>query len=140
MIEITTAIVLLVSSIYGSAEIAIAQEVNDSLNTQSQTAIVNPVTLQNYVQEYFRETPILAKVAKCESRNRQFGLDGQVLRGEVNSADVGLMQINEHYHDDEAVKMGLDLKTVDGNLAYAKHLYEEEGTAPWNASKKCWNR
>ncbi|MFA7252801.1 MAG: hypothetical protein WC027_03005 [Candidatus Paceibacterota bacterium] len=140
MIEITTAVAFLVSSLYGAADVAIAQEVNDSLNTQSQTAIVNPVTLEDYVQEYFRETPILAKVAKCESRYRQFGLDGQVLRGEVNSADVGLMQINEHYHDDEAIEMGLDLKTVDGNLAYAKHLYESEGTKPWNASKKCWNR
>jgi hypothetical protein len=139
MIELTSAIALLVTSLYGPVS-AVAQDVSTSANTQSQTAIESPVTLEKYVQAYFAETPILAQVSKCESRFRQFGTDGQVLRGEVNHDDVGLMQINEHYHADKAKALGLDLKTVDGNLAYAKHLYEAEGTAPWSASKPCWNK
>lgn len=140
MIEITSAVIFLVSSLYGSANIAVAQDLGDNDNSQSQTAIVSPMTLEAYVQAYFAETPILAKISKCESRTRQFGKDGKVLRGEVNSDDVGLMQINEQYHAKEAKALGLDLESVEGNLAYAKHLYDTEGTKPWNASKKCWNK
>lgn len=140
MIELTSAVVLLVSSLYGSANVAVAQDVSNSLNTQSQTAIENPVTLPDYVKAYFVETPILAKIAMCESTYRQTDKEGKVLRGKVNPDDVGLMQINEYYHGAKALSMGLDLETVDGNLAYAKYLYEKEGTAPWKASAKCWNK
>jgi hypothetical protein len=139
IIELTSAVALLVSSLYGPVS-AVAQDVSNSSNTQSQTAIENPITLPDYVKAYFAETPILAKVAKCESTYRQVGSDGKVLRGKVNSDDVGLMQINEHYHGEKAKSMGLDLETIEGNLAYAKYLYEKEGTAPWSASAKCWNK
>lgn len=138
MIEITSAIVFLVSSLYGSADTAVAQDVANSANTQSNTPVTMPVTLEAYVYEYFAETPILAEISKCESRYRQFNSDGSVLRGQVNSDDVGLMQINEIYHKKRAEGLGLDLETINGNLAYAKYLYENEGTTPWNASKPCW--
>jgi len=49
------------------------------------------------------------------------------------------MQINEYYHTDKAKKLGLNLRTVEGNLAYAKYLYDKEGTQPWISSSKCWN-
>jgi hypothetical protein len=35
--------------------------------------------------------------------------------------------------------MGLDIETLDGNLAYARHLYRTQGTAPWVYSEHCWN-
>lgn len=140
MIEITTAIALLVSSLYGSATIAVAQDVHNSENTQSKEIIASPVTLAAYVQNYFRETPILAKIAKCESTLRHVDKNGEVLRGKVNPDDVGLMQINEHYHGEKAKELGLDLETVNGNLAFAKYLYEKEGTTPWNASAPCWDK
>lgn len=138
MIEITTAIFFLVSSLYGSANIAIAQDVGDSFSTHQDKAVTKPVTLESYVREYFAETPILAEIAKCESRFRQVGKDGNVLRGEVNKSDLGLLQVNKYYHGEKAEDLGFDLMTVDGNLAYAQYLYDKEGTAPWNASKKCW--
>jgi len=138
MIELTSAIILLVTSLYGSANVAVAQEVTGSVNTQSDTAIEKPITLESYVREYFKETPILAEIAKCESRFRQVGKDGQVLRGESNKSDLGLLQVNEYYHGGKALDLGFDLTTVNGNLAYAKYLYDKEGTKPWNASKKCW--
>jgi hypothetical protein len=80
----------------------------------------------------------MAEVAYCESTFRQFGEDGQPLRGHVNKADVGVMQINETVHLATATKMGLDLETLDGNLAYARHLYRTQGTAPWVYSAHCW--
>jgi hypothetical protein len=139
MIELTSAVILLVSSLYGPAT-AVAQDVSNSANTQKVSAIETPVTLEAYVQAYFAETPVLAKIAFCESTLRQVGKDGQVLRGKVNSDDVGLMQINEVYHGDKAKSLGLDLESIEGNLAYAKYLYEKEGTAPWSASAKCWRK
>jgi hypothetical protein len=138
MIEITSAIVFFVSSLYGTANIAVAQGIENSDNTQSKTPIENPITLESYVREYFKETPILAEIARCESGFRQVGSDGEVLRGKVNKSDLGLLQVNEYYHGEKAVDLGYDLTTVNGNLAYAKFLYDKEGTKPWNASAKCW--
>ena len=138
MIEITTAIVLLVSSLVSPTNVAVAQDVMNSSNTQSKEAIESPVTLEVYVREYFKETPILAEISRCESTFRQVDKDGEVLRGIVNKSDLGLMQVNTYYHGEKAEELGFDLMTVDGNLAYAKYLYEKEGTTPWNSSKKCW--
>jgi hypothetical protein len=137
MIEITTAIFFLVSSLYGSANIAVAQDVDSSLNTQGKV-VTKPITLESYVREYFIETPILAEIARCESSFRQVGKDGKVLLGEVNKSDLGLLQVNKYYHGEKAEDLGFDLETVDGNLAYAKYLYDKEGTKPWSASQKCW--
>jgi len=140
MLELTSAIILLTSSLIGSPNSAIAQDIGNSLNTQSSTPVVEPVTLSEYVANYFIETPIMAEIARCESQFRQFNPDGSVLRGVVNKSDLGLLQINEYYHGDKAIKLGLDLRTIDGNLAYAKYLYEKEGSTPWNSSKKCWDK
>lgn len=80
----------------------------------------------------------MIRIAWCESRFRQYDKDGTLFRGKVNSSDVGVMQINTYYHLNTAKKMGLDLETVEGNMAYAKYLYEREGTTPWNSSSACW--
>lgn len=139
MIELTSAIVFLVTSLYGGGtSIAVAQDVGDSLNTQSKSPIEKPITLEAYVREYFKETPILAEISRCESNFRQVDSRGEVLRGRVNKSDLGLMQVNEYYHGEKAEDLGFDLTTINGNLAYAKYLYDKEGTRPWNASKKCW--
>jgi hypothetical protein len=138
MIEITTAVIFLVSSLYGSANIAVAQEIGNSANTQGINAITKPITLESYVREYFAETPILIEIARCESSFRQVDKNGKILRGEVNKSDLGLFQVNEYYHGEKAEDLGFDLLTVNGNLAYAKYLYDKEGTKPWSASEKCW--
>lgn len=98
----------------------------------------NPETLGVYVREYFSDTPILADIAWCESRMRHFGEDGKIFRGKANPNDVGVMQINTGFHSEDAKELGIDLYSLSGNLAYAKHLYEKEGTKPWRASKPCW--
>lgn len=97
-----------------------------------------PKVLQEYVVDHFTDTPILADIARCESRFRHFDRDGNVIRGEVNRGDVGVMQINEFYHSDRAETLGFDLHTLEGNIAYAKYLYEKEGTRPWDSSSRCW--
>jgi len=139
MIELTSAIIFLVTSLYGGGtSVAVAQDVTNSDNTQTKTSVEMPLTLEKYVREYFKETPILAEIARCESTFRQVGKDGKVLRGEANKSDLGLLQVNEYYHGEKATDLGFDLSTVNGNLAYGKYLYDKEGTKPWSASEKCW--
>lgn len=116
----------------------------DSISTESNVADttvveVHPVTTEEKVKEYFKDTPILSQIAFCESRFRQFNEQGEVLRGMVNSRDVGVMQINEYYHLDKAQELGYNIYTLEGNLGYAKNLYERQGAAPWVHSSKCWS-
>jgi len=79
----------------------------------------------------------LVQIARCESNYVQF-VGTQVLRGRVNPKDVGLLQINEFYHLEESKKLGIDIYTTEGNIAYGKYLYDHQGTQPWSASKPCW--
>ncbi len=97
-------------------------------------------TVEQYVREYFQGAPIMAEVARCESRFKQFDNDGSIHRGVVNNKDLGVMQVNEYYHGKTADKLGLDLYTIQGNVAYAKYLYEKEGVQPWASSSACWSK
>jgi hypothetical protein len=98
------------------------------------------VNVEAYVREYFKDTPILAEIARCESHFTQFTKSGKVLRGRVVPQDVGVMQINETYHLKESKKLGFDIYTLDGNLAYGQYLYEKLGARPWLASSPCWGK
>lgn len=97
-------------------------------------------TTEEVIKDYFKDTPILIDVARCESQYRQFDQNGNIIRGVYNPDDVGVMQINEFYHAKTAKKLGYDLYSLEGNMAYAKYLYEKEGTAPWEYSSKCWGK
>ena len=81
---------------------------------------------------------VAIRIAKCESTLRQFNSQGEVLRGVVNPSDVGLFQLNETYHLKQSLNKGLDIYTTEGNIEYAMHLLETQGTEPWNWSKPCW--
>lgn len=95
--------------------------------------------VETYVRTYFADIPVLAEIARCESHFRHVDVrTGTTLRGVVNTSDVGVMQINTHYHGATARRLGLDLHILEDNLAYARHLYEREGTQPWSASRACW--
>ena len=110
-----------------------------SISDDMKKTITAP-TVKDIVSDYFKDTPILAKVAGCESEFRQVDSNGNILRGIENHGDVGVMQINETYHLDRATKLGLNIYTLQGNMAYAKVLYNEFGTAPWMASSACWSK
>lgn len=100
-----------------------------------------PQTVKEYVETYFgaQGESVMEAIAGCESQYRQFDTDGTVYRGEQNHQDVGVMQINEHYHLKEAQALGYDLYTEAGNVAFAQYLYEKQGTAPWSSSSSCWD-
>jgi len=102
--------------------------------------ITDPENVKRFIENYFSDIPLLKKVAFCESSFRHFEKDGSVRRGKQNRYDVGVMQINELYHAKEAKALGIDLETIDGNVAFARHLFEREGSRPWNSSSPCWDK
>jgi len=106
--------------------------------TETRTASKNGMSAEEYVKNYFSDVPIMIEIAKCESRFRQFDKNGDVLRGEKNRLDRGVMQINEFYHSESSDKLGFDIMTIEGNTAYARYLFEKFGVKPWSSSSKCW--
>ncbi len=102
--------------------------------------ISDPKNVERFIADYFADIPIMAKIAKCESRNRHLDSRGQVLKGEVTPLDRGVMQINLYYHEKTAEKLGLDVHDLDDNVAYARYLYEKQGAKPWMSSSACWSK
>lgn len=142
MIEFTTGIVFLVSSMYGSGSMtANTVDVQPLTTSSTHAPMVSNVSrelVKKYLKENFADTPILMEIARCESEFRQFDSNGQLIRGRVDKADVGVMQINERYHLETSKKLGFDIHTIEGNVAYAKYLYSKSGSEPWSASQPCW--
>lgn len=101
---------------------------------------VTPADTEAVVRDYFSDIPVMIEVARCESQFRHTLADGSVLRGVVDNRDTGVMQINSYYHAATADKLGLDIEDLHDNLAYARSLYEKQGTQPWNSSAPCWKR
>jgi hypothetical protein len=120
------------------------QDQVEVVRTKSQKEVAREIdgimSTEKYVKQYFSDVPIMIQIARCESTYRHLDPDGNIHRGQVNSKDVGVMQINEYYHLDEAQKNDYDIYTLEGNTAYARRLYEKEGTRPWNSSKPCWGK
>jgi hypothetical protein len=96
------------------------------------------ISAEEEVRAYFADIPIMVDIARCESRYRHYDTTGGVLRGVVNNLDRGVMQINEGYHAKTATQLGIDILTLEGNLAYARYLYQTQGTNPWVSSSPCW--
>ena len=150
MIEFTTGMALIVSSMYMvgstpaySANIAKAVATTSSeavYSTTTDKVITSSKDVEKYVREQYVDEPILVDIARCESTFRQYDADGTIMRGKVNRADVGVMQINEKYHADKATELGINIYTVEGNVAYAKYLYDKYGAEPWSSSSKCWSQ
>lgn len=98
------------------------------------------------VAQEFGTSSVMYRIAACESTGsvsgtpRHFDSDGSVLRGKINPRDVGVFQINETYHEADAKAAGIDIHTVAGNIAWARVLYERNGTRDWNWSKHCWGQ
>ena len=144
MFELSTSFIFLLGTFYGSPSTADISAAKSSENSQTANVAaapsVQPLTLEQYVREYYKDEPILAEIARCESTFRHLGTNGKVLRGELTSEDLGVMQINEFFHEKKARELGLDIHSLHGNLTYAKWLYGKEGATPWIASESCWQK
>ncbi len=152
---IAVAFAMLVSPIVSSGSIPVRQDALNSVTSKETVLSVsrdasviavpladqnNKIVIEEAVRDFYEETPILAEIAFCESTFRHLDKNGNVVRGKVDKGDTGVMQINERYHREDAKKLGYDIDTLEGNLQYAKWLYENQGTVPWNSSKPCWGQ
>jgi len=90
--------------------------------------------LEARVREAFADAPEMISISKCESGYRQFAPDGSVLRGGPGGRYVGLFQIDQPLHAAWAASLGFDILTVEGNIGYARHLYDAKGTKPWGCA------
>jgi len=117
-------------------------EVSPSISPNAEVVEIQhkSITTEEYVRNYFSDIPVMVEVAKCESRFRQHDKSGNVLRGEVNPLDRGVMQINEHYHGEDAERLGYDILSIEGNTAYARYIYDKYGLRPWKSSSPCWGK
>lgn len=104
------------------------------------TPEVKNKTPQDLVADEFGYGNVMWHIARCESNFRQFEADGTVLKSYYGTDDYGVFQINTKYHLETSKKLGYDIMDIEGNIAYAKWLYEKQGTQPWNASKGCWSK
>lgn len=104
----------------------------------TQTVVPNiPVEVKTQSVEEMIKSELgeqFVKIAECESGLRQFNDDGTMLISKTK--DGGLFQINQ-IHWKEAEKMGIDITTIEGNIAFAKVLKERRGTKDWYMSRAC---
>lgn len=125
-------------------QVEVASSTQAAVNSKASSATASMQSaspnqgVEQAIKTYFKDIPLMAEIAYCESRFRQFDKDGSVFRGKVNTKDVGVLQVNEFYHLERATKLGYDIHTVEGNMAYARRLYNESGSKPWNSSSPCW--
>lgn len=86
-----------------------------------------------YIREQLGQ--MYVEIADCESNLRQFNEDGTVLISRTN--DVGIMQINLAAHRETAERLGIDIYTLEGNVAYASILVANRGAQDWYMSRDC---
>jgi hypothetical protein len=99
---------------------------------------MNPDAVEAKVRQEFADIPVMISIAKCESSFTQYDTVGNPMYG-GSGGMVGVFQVAASVHNDAAKDLNLNITTLEGNLAYARHLYETEGTVPWLASASCWN-
>jgi hypothetical protein len=123
-----------------SASVEKALPLIHEVRSEDYEPITDPKNVERFLKDYFSDIPLLAKIGACESHNRQYDSHGNVLRGEKTPLDRGVMQINLGYHQDTMEKMGLDVNSIDDNVAFARYLYEKFGAKPWASSQACWSK
>lgn len=98
----------------------------------SRAESLSPVSLEKEtLYSYFSDVPAMKYIAECESGTRQYIDAGTVLRGGADNNMIGMFQLHQTYHRAPALLLGWDIDTLEGNVAYARHLYNSEGLTPW---------
>jgi hypothetical protein len=97
--------------------------------------------VEDLVSKYFADAPVMIAVASCESDFHQFDdASGKPLHGGYKKHMVGIFQILDGLHRDVAIALGFDIDTIEGNIKYARYLYDHDGTTPWLDSASCWQK
>lgn len=120
--------------IFLSWQIPLVKAADESTGMASSTIeIPDRAAVERRVREYFVDVPVMIDIARCESSFRQFSDSGSVFHGGSGGGMVGVFQLYGSVHAAAAIALGLDINTLEGNIAYARHLYESSGVTPWHA-------
>lgn len=110
------------------------------LGTLTQTTVQGALTTKVIILEEIKVPPVLERIKFCESSGQHWDENGNVLRGEKNKYDLGLYQLNILYHGKKAKELGMDLYDPTDNERFAVYLFNNFGSEPWRASRKCFNQ
>lgn len=97
---------------------------------------------QEVIKEVKGKTPVMDRIAKCESGNNHIDpKTGQVymVANTNKTVDVGKYMINSVWHK-KAKELGYDITKEADNEKMAYWIYENMGTEAWVYSKHCWNK
>ncbi len=86
------------------------------------------------VEALFADVPQMVSVARCESTFQQYTSKGTTFTG-AGGRYVGVFQIATG-HTATAKKLGHDIYTLEGNLGYARYMYDRQGLGPWKGCVK----
>ena len=135
------ALITLTSPTFAYAEVATSSNATTSLQTTTPAVVPidphNSADVARAVAQYFSDIPVMYAIAECESNFTQYNPSGTVLNG-GSGGMLGVFQINGSVHKSFAASLGDDITTLQGNMAYARYLYDESGTDPWVSSEPCW--
>lgn len=143
MLKIISTIVLclLGSALMGSPAIA-DKKLSRLYAVSSTNPAVDSAFVKAYTQDYFHDIPVMIAIIECESGFRQYEADGRLLMSPVKGSSAsGAAQILYITHKtDWSDDPDTNITTLAGNLAYARKMYMESGTSPWNESASCWKK
>lgn len=95
--------------------------------------VIRELSIQEKVEKEFIDVPKMSSVILCESKFRQFTLNGKTLRSKTS--DIGVMQINQ-VHWKEAESLGLDIwNSVDDNIKMGRIIFQKQGIKAWTCDK-----
>lgn len=120
------------------SKISIA-EISETFVVDKTAPEVDPAYVESKVREYFSDIPVMIKIAKCESGFQHYQPDGSLTvsksvnkHGKRDSSASGTFQILYKGHFKQwSSSEKTNITTLEGNLRFARKLYEESGTAPW---------
>jgi len=125
-----TKITAAISIVFAAAVFTVAASLATTTVTASTTIVQTPV-----------QSPVLDRIAQCESGGHQYAPSGQVLmKPNTNGTiDVGKYQINSVWFK-KATELGYNLTNEADNKAMAEWIYQNKGTGDWASSAHCWNK
>jgi len=142
-LPLIVSLLLALSLSYQVSEAEAPTTILSQLGTQEYLTIQNLEDAIDVICEEnnFPYFSLMKNIASCESSYRHFS-DGGVLKGVVNSKDVGLFQINENLWSGKAMELGYDIYEVEGNIRMAVWLAKSDynGFNNWKASEPCWKK
>ncbi len=86
------------------------------------------------IRELFgAKTLVMERIFYCESRNRQWNENGNILTSKTN--DIGYAQISVDTWKKKADELGLNLYSTEGNLRMGKYILDHHGYEAWSCYK-----